>query len=125
MSLFKLSTLVVITWCWKVSLAMTGCPNEGFKMVARYMQGFKLNSGDAPSYKRYWIAFGSKGQWVINLVDSKIENNERDLHYSCDQKYFAFSGRIERNNQPICCAAPHSIDRLIQNPPEQAQPEPV
>eukprot|EP01083_Nonionella_stella_P286124 973811_1 len=125
MSLFKLSTLLVITWCWWLSLAMTGCPNEGFKMVARYKQEFKLNSGTHAPYKRYWIAFGSKGQWVINLVDSKIEHNERDLHYSCDKKFFAFLGRIERNNQPICCAAPHSIDQLIQNPPEQAQPEPV
>eukprot|EP01083_Nonionella_stella_P118727 354522_1 len=124
MSLFKLSTLLVITWCWWLSLAMTGCPNEGFKMVARYKQEFKLNSGTHAPYKRYWIAFGSKGQWVINLVDSKIET-EHDLHYSCDEKYFVFFARIEENNLPICCAATHSIDQSIQNPPEQAQPEPV
>eukprot|EP01083_Nonionella_stella_P118729 354526_1 len=122
MSLFKLSTLLVITWCWWLSLAMTGCPNEGFKMVARYKQEFKLNSGTHAPYKRYWIAFGSKGQWVINLVDSKIET-EHDLHYSCDEKYFVFFARIEENNLPICCAATHSIDQSIQNPPEQAQPE--
>eukprot|EP01083_Nonionella_stella_P286123 973808_1 len=124
MSLFKLSTLLVITWCWWLSLAMTGCPNEGFKMVARYKQGFKLNSGDASPYKRYWIAFGSKGQWVINLVDSKIEN-EHDLHYACSEKYFAFSAIIKENNPPICCAAPHSIDQSIQHQPRPVQHEPA
>eukprot|EP01083_Nonionella_stella_P318214 1162050_1 len=124
MSLFKLSTLLVITWCWWLSLAMTGCPNEGFKMVARYKQGFKLNSGDASPYKRYWIAFGSKGQWVINLVDSKIEN-EHDLHYACNEKYFAFSAIIKENNPPICCAAPHSIDQSIQHQPRPVQHEPA
>eukprot|EP01083_Nonionella_stella_P184603 670868_1 len=116
MSLFKLTTLLVITWCWWLSSAITGCPNDAFKIVARYQEQFRLNSPDQAPYTRYWIAFGSKGQWVLNLVDSRIETDDVFLHYTCDRKYFAFLTQIKENNEPICCAAPHSIDGPMHQP---------
>eukprot|EP01083_Nonionella_stella_P170058 577942_1 len=114
MSLSTLGTLLVITWFFSLPLASDDCPNEGFKIVAKHKHPFQLNH----SHKRYWIAFGSKGKWVINLVDSGTVMNE--LYFFCDKRYFPSFQKIDKDNLPVCCASPHSIDEAIQ-PQAQAQ----
>eukprot|EP01083_Nonionella_stella_P286125 973816_1 len=120
MSLFSLYNILFITWLFSLPLASNDCPNEAFKIVAKHDQPFKLNQKHIQRNIRYWVAFGSKGKWVINLVDSSV-HGAGQLYFYCNKRYFPSFQKIDDDNPPLCCVALHSIDHVE---PRQPPPDP-
>eukprot|EP01083_Nonionella_stella_P031202 85414_1 len=134
-------SLVLLSLVLSLALSVANiCPNDQFRLVARYRELFKLDQ----QHKRYWIAFGTAGKWTITLVDTQDVTKDKNPKqaFKCKENSWGsvdkvspagyllkfvgfvketvsegvdlagFREKIDRNDPVVCCAAPHSIDEV-------------
>merc|ERR1719242_1445612 len=121
-----LSTVCLISYLLITPLTSIDCPNREFHKVANWGQVFELNPQQSKDhFDRYYVAFGTTGQWVISLVDvntmthvevsgalSHIALTDNLQTFKCKGKYWHSVDVIkpEVQDQYICCVREHSVD---------------